>query len=158
MGYVIAGVCGLVLGIVLHAFYVFRWKNKDLRESLRVTRADLGVATRKAEEYFGVIEGIEQERNRAHSILDQSNAEHGAAQDMMMREIQSVAIQYSRRATQILKALDANDLDAVRTAAATPLRASREVARVAEEFGLRYGTKKQEPLPPVSPGETRARQ
>jgi hypothetical protein len=66
----------------------------DRDEKVRTLTAERDAEARKAREYFDRIEGIVKEATECRRLLVRTGAEHAAAQAMMLREIESLAIQY----------------------------------------------------------------
>lgn len=74
----------------------------ELELNLRQQRMATEDARRRADEYFGKIDGCVREATQAKSLLIRTGAEHGAAQGLMLREIESLSIQY-RRLSQLYR-------------------------------------------------------
>ncbi len=75
----------------------FKTLESDLaaqREQTERARAERDAEARKAREYFDRIDGIVKEADECRRLLVRTGAEHGNAQAMMLREIESLAIQY----------------------------------------------------------------
>lgn len=70
------------------------------KEQLTHQQAETELARRRADEYFATIESVVKEATAAKQLYVRSGAEHGAAQSMMLREIDSLAGQYRVLATQ----------------------------------------------------------
>jgi hypothetical protein len=64
------------------------------REQTERARAERDTEARKAREYFARIDGIVKEADECRRLLVRTGAEHGNAQSMMLREIESLSIQY----------------------------------------------------------------
>jgi hypothetical protein len=104
----------------------------------RELEAALVLQRQRADNYFNTIAEIERERNGWTELHTRMTAEHGRAQDMMMREIQLVTVQYEQRRRAVLLALEAGDVEVARTAAAVQLRRNAALEAIAHEFGLTY--------------------
>lgn len=66
----------------------------DAEQELQRQRNETDLARRQRDEYFGLIEGVVREAAAAKELLVRQGASHGAAQAMMLREIESLATQY----------------------------------------------------------------
>ncbi len=66
----------------------------DRDEKVRTLAAARDAEARKAHEYFARIDGIVKEADECRRLLVRTGAEHGNAQAMMLREIESLSIQY----------------------------------------------------------------
>jgi len=84
---------------------------KDLESALALQREETDRAraqrdeeARKAREYFDRIDGIVKEADDCRRLLVKTGAEHGAAQAMMLAEIDSVVHQYGALAKQYQEA------------------------------------------------------
>ncbi len=104
---------------------------QDLNAALQHQRNETELARRRADEYFALIEGTTREAAEAKTLLVRQGASHGAAQSMMMAEIESLALQYRQLAVQY------------RTATGQPAprpepRLNRSIQVVAAEFEMEY--------------------
>lgn len=74
------------------------------REETDRARAQRDEEARKAREYFDRIDGIVKEADDCRRLLVKTGAEHGAAQAMMLAEIDSVVHQYGALVKQYQQA------------------------------------------------------
>lgn len=74
------------------------------REETDRVRGQRDEEARKAREYFDRIDGVVAEANECRRLLVKTGAEHGAAQAMMLAEIDSIVHQYRALARQFLTA------------------------------------------------------
>ena len=76
----------------------------EQRAETERTRGQRDEEARKAREYFERIDGVVTEANECRRLLVKTGAEHGAAQAMMLAEIDSIVHQYRALARQFLTA------------------------------------------------------
>lgn len=86
---------------------------------------------RRADEYFGKIESVVTEAREMTALYLRTGAEHAAAQDMMMREIERLCLQYAALQKQVWAA---ETLETAKQAAKSPLRRNATLKVIADEF------------------------
>lgn len=125
---------------------VFAGLERDLahqRAETELVRTDRDFQKRRADEYFAKIDGCVVEATECRKLLVHTGASHGAAQAMMLHEIESLAAQYRWLAEQYRQ-------DVGRGAPAPRLNLA--IQEVAAEFREQYVTAHQnQPSPTPSP-------
>lgn len=99
-------------------------------------RREVDTSRRQRDEYAAKIAGILAERDEWKTLYHQQSSEHAAAQDVMMREIESLRRQYGRL-TGALKNVDS--LDAARALSDRDLRTDPVIAAIGEAFATEHG-------------------
>jgi len=113
-----------------------RW-DKDLKETeqlctkLRDFGSEYAALQKKHAEVFASVESIVAERNAIMEQYHRQAAEHANAQDMMMREVKLLTMQYEWLAGRVKAA---PDLAAAQALAARPLRRNALLVQIAEDF------------------------
>jgi hypothetical protein len=92
------------LDVLNGAFTAYEAELTALRGEIERARAQRDEEARKAREYFDRIDGIVKEADECRRLLVKTGAEHGAAQAMMLAEIDSVVHQYGALAKQYQEA------------------------------------------------------
>lgn len=118
----VLGLIGLVVGACVMYGWL-RWRSRvqtaavgasvtslasaftDVETELRAKDREIEIARRRADEYFTKIEECVTEANEARRLYTQSAVEAGAAQAMMLREIESLARQYHGLAVEYRRAV-----------------------------------------------------
>lgn len=128
---------GLV-GVLALALLVAVARARKLATKITDAHTLIGKLTRdyareniKRETLFESIESIVNERNAIMEQYHRQAAEHASAQDMMMREVKVVSMQYDSMSNAVL---DAKDLEAAKKAAKRKLRRNELLSRIAEDF------------------------
>lgn len=103
---------------------------EQAKTELNAQRAETERARKRADEYFATIEGTVNEANVARRAYLQCAVEHGAAQGMMMREIERLALAHT----------SLSRLYREKTGDTPPeLKIDPVIVRVAREFASSHG-------------------
>jgi hypothetical protein len=131
---VAVGLFALLVGLAVGAWWS-RWKQlPDRRAALSLVRKltqDYATATAKHESLAGVIGSIVEERNGIMERYHRQATEHASAQDIMLRENERIAQQYSRLVAAVAAA---PDLAAAQNLCKRPLRRHPLLEELAADF------------------------